>query len=512
MTAPTYGLIFNETETAPYALVQGDCSTAAIVVPVDDASTSNFPLDTPVLVNSSDPTILAAAGTGQLLQALTSINNQLGQFEAGAALIVVAVANGTDTPSTIANLLGSPSAFTGIYALLKAGQITGKTPRLVGVPNFTGYLPTGVQSVALQNCSGSGAGATIAFSAAPASGVTATGVIEVTNGVWSVNMTNPGSYPPGATIAAALSGCGAGASAAVTKVALANPIAAALPAILTTLLGTAKVASPGDGVVANSLAARQLLASDRLDPCDAWVIPSSVPAKGLAYTDGVAEAIGAQIAVDSQHNSPAGSLPGWSISGFQLQGLGGVKNSYSFSLTDGSTQGQQLLAQQISVIETGSISNATAAASTGFVWQGVWNSSTDPNKWFTNKRRMKDWCYLQLIASMRRHLGLENTTPQSVEDVLLDMKQLGSFLLSQQISIGFNVTFVASKTSPSNLQQGQFTVGFANETPAPITLISVLSSDYYPALVVEEQTIIAEASGITPEYISAASDAASAGS
>jgi hypothetical protein len=56
------------------------------------------------------------------------------------------------------------------------------------------------------------------------------------------------------------------------------------------------------------------------------------------------------------------------------------------------------------------------------------------------------------------------------------------------------------------LQQGQFTVGFANEVPAPITLITVLASDYFPALVVEEQTIIAEASGLTPEYISAASN------
>lgn len=278
---------------------------------------------------------------------------------------------------------------------------------------------------------------------------------------------------------------------------VANPILAALPALLTQLNAVAYVGDSGDGVEVNSTAWRTLLASDRLCPCDAWVIPGS----GTGFTDGAAEALGLQASVDFQH----GGVPGWSISGQQVLGIGGLKNYYPFSLTDGSTAGQQLLAQQISTIEAGVIGSDTAIASSGFVWAGVWNASTDPNKWFINKRRMKDWCHLQLIKSIRTHLGIQNTTPQSIQDVLNDMQVLGSFLVSRQISIGFKVSFVASMTSPSNLQQGQFVVGFANETPAPITLVTVLSSDYYQALVVEEQTIIAEASGITPEYISAAS-------
>jgi hypothetical protein len=118
---------------------------------------------------------------------------------------------------------------------------------------------------------------------------------------------------------------------------------------------------------------------------------------------------------------------------------------------------------------------------------------------------MKDWSYLQLIKSMRRHLGIDNLTPQSVQNVLNDMVVLGSFMLSKSISLGFAVTFVGSQTSPSNLQQGQFTVGFANETPAPITLITVLASDYYQALVVEDQTLISDAASIAPQYIAPAS-------
>jgi hypothetical protein len=428
MTAPVYGLIFNETETAPYALVQADLSTIGLVLCQDDADATTFPLGQPVFFNSSDPAYITAASgsvpkigaTGDLARAIASINNQVTQFQYGAAIVVVTVTRGADLPTTIAAIVAA------LPILLQAGPNTGYIPRLIGCPGYTGYQAT------------------------PAT---------------------------------------------------ANPVCAALPAILTSLNAVAYVSDAGDGVLANALSWRQLLASERLIPCDAWVLPG---AGGAIYYDGVAEALGLQVSVDSQHNSPAGSVPGWSISGQQVQGIGGLKNHYPFSLTDGACQGQELLAAQIAVIESGVIGSDTAATSSGFVWQGVWNASTDPNKWFVNKRRMKDWCYLQLIKSMRRHLGIENTTPQSIEDVLLDMKVLGSFLLSQQISIGFKVSFVASQTSPSNLQQGQFAVGFANETPAPITLITVLSSDYYQALVVEEQTIIAEASGITPEYIAGA--------
>ncbi len=431
MTAPAYGLIFNETETAPYALVAGDLSTIGLVLCQDDADPTTFPVGKPVFFNSSDPTYISAVApaipkigaTGDLARAVASINNQVSQFQSGAAIVVITVTRGADLPTTVTAIAAA------LPALLTAGSITGYIPRLIGCPGYTGY--------------------------------------QATN-------------------------------------ATANAVCAALPAILTSLNAVAYVSDAGDGVQANALAWRQMLASDRLVPCDAWVLPGS---GGATYYDGVAEALGLQVAVDSQHNSPVGSVPGWSISGHQVQGIGGLKNHYPFSLTDGSTQGQQLLAAQIAIIEAGVIGSDVAAASSGFVWQGVWNASTDPNAWFVNKRRMKDWCYLQLIKSMRRHIGVENTTPQSIEDVLLDMKVLGSFLLSQQISIGFKVTFVASQTSPSNLQQGQFTVGFANETPAPITVISVLSSDYFPALVVEEQTIIAEASGITPGYIAAASQA-----
>ena len=64
MTTPTYGLIFNETETAPYAVVAGDSSVIGLVLCQDDANTTAFPLGVPTLFNSSDPAFILSVVSG----------------------------------------------------------------------------------------------------------------------------------------------------------------------------------------------------------------------------------------------------------------------------------------------------------------------------------------------------------------------------------------------------------------------------------------------------------------
>ncbi len=496
MTAPTYGIIFNETTTAPNPVVVGDSSIVGLVLCQDDANTVAFPVGVPTLFNSTDPNFIGGTtpkigATGDLAKAVAAINNQLGQFESAATIIVIPVTRPTGA-SALASTVSAIAA--ALPTLLQAGPQLGFIPRLIGCPGYTGYTPSQITNPQV------GAGGT-GYTSAPnvtftPSGATATATISG-GAVTGIQMVTPGAYAPGTTVTSMISGGGGtGATLTFTQAPLTNAVLAALPAVLQSLNATAFVADAGDGVQANSIAWRQLLSSDRLIPCDAYVVDPT----GTIITDGVCAALGAQVAVDFRHQG----LPGWSIAGQQILGIGGLKNYYPFSLLDGATQGQQLLANQISIIEAGVIGSDTAAASSGFVWQGVWNASTDPNKWFYNKRRMKDWSYLQLLKAMRRHLGVDNLTPQSVQNVLNDMVVLGSYLLSRGISIGFDVTFVASQTSPSNLQQGQFTVGFANETPAPINLITVLASDYYPALVVEDATLASDAATIQPEYIAPA--------
>jgi hypothetical protein len=567
MTEPAYGIIINESYAGPLPVQSGDFSVIGLLLPADDADAATFPLNTPVQFNSSDSTYLGKAGTGDFAKALTAINNQLAAWQSAASVVAVLVARGVDRPTTIANLVGSSVALTGLYAFLKAGALTMTIPRLIGSPGYTGDVGLGVTAPTV-----SAAG--IGFTAAPAvafspAGATAHAVLAVANGiddpvvtaggsdythaavvftpagatahavltagavssvimdlpgayeegvmptaaitgdgagatmsfslfqnssVGSIVMDSPGAYGAGVDVTATISGGGgSGATMGFTMAPVSNPLCAALPAVLKSLLAKAIVGSSGDGVVADTFTWRQTLSSDRLDPADAWVIPGS----GVGYTDGVAEALGAQVAVDFQH----AGIPGWSISGQQINGIGGLKTYYSFSLTDGAMQGQELLAQQVSVIEPGAIGSDTAIASSGYVWAGVWNASTDPRAWFSNKRRMKDYVNLALVKAIRLRLGVDNVTPHAVQAVLNDMVVLGSWLLSKQISIGFKVSFVPSQNSPSQLQQGQFVVSFANEVPAPITQVTVNSSDDPDALTVELATIIAQANTIAPQYL-----------
>ena len=617
MTSPTYGINILESTNSPRPVQAADLSVIGLVLPADDADAATFPLNQPVVFNSSDAAFLSKAGTGDFAKAISSIDNQLALFQSAAQIVAVLVQRGTTIDDTIANIVGSQAAGTGLYALLSAGPRLGVIPRLIASPGYTGRIVTasggstavasavksggntGNGTVALGSpaflsgallgtyevrCTGGGRSATAAIKAGGntgnglISGVSAGGsstakgawtvtcvatavnggrfsvqsptgvdvgeavvgtpfvgavnftiadgatdfivgdafvitVVEAVpagGGVFSVQAPN-GVYLATATVGAAYASqvaftinagapgyaIGDGFDLTVTGLAgtaVANPICAALPAVLNSLLGVAVVGGPGSGVLADDYAWRQTLASDRLIPADAWVIPGS----GSGYTDGVAEALGLFVAVDFQHKG----LPFWSISGQQVQGIGGLKNYYPFSLTDGATQGQQLLAQQIGVIEQGVIGSDTAVSSSGFVWVGVWNASTDPLKWFYNKRRGKDFVYLALLKSIRLRLGVDNVTPHAIQAVENDMTVLGSYLIANQVSIGFKVSFDPSLNSPSELQQGRFTLDFSNEIPAPITVVTVNASDYYDALTVELATLIAQASTLVPQYIS----------
>ena len=193
-----------------------------------------------------------------------------------------------------------------------------------------------------------------------------------------------------------------------------------------------------------------------------------------------------------------------SFAGQPIQNILGLKTYYTFSLTDGATEGQELLAAHIGVTERGEVGVATAIASSGFVFAGTFNADTDPVWWFYNKSRARDWVHLGLLKSVRLRLGSENVVPHSVQAVLNDMVVVNRDALSHEGSIGFLVGFEAAKNSPDALRQGQFRVFFASEHPAPIMQVTIDSRPYYPALQVELATLVAQAATLVPQYIAGA--------
>lgn len=115
------------------------------------ADADAFPLNTPVLVTGSRreaAKLLANAGSndGTLPSAIDSIFDQ-----AGAAIVVVRVAEGADAAETMANVIGGVNAtngqYEGVQVFLGAESALGVTPRILIAPGFTHQRDGGANAV-----------------------------------------------------------------------------------------------------------------------------------------------------------------------------------------------------------------------------------------------------------------------------------------------------------------------------------------------------------------------------
>lgn len=104
------------------------------------ADVNMFPLDTPVLVTGPRQAALLGL-TGTLLDAYNAAYAQ-----GVSVAVVVRVTEGVDAATTLANVTGTPTPGTGVYALLAASAVTGQIPRILAAPGFTSTLASGPAS------------------------------------------------------------------------------------------------------------------------------------------------------------------------------------------------------------------------------------------------------------------------------------------------------------------------------------------------------------------------------
>lgn len=107
-----------------------------LVGTAEDADPTVFPLNTPVLLAASPRLAQGLGATGTLLGAISQI-----YAEGGAAVIVVRVASSTVRATQLANVIGSPTNNTGVYAALNAQSLTGVRPKTFIAPGFTSDRP-----------------------------------------------------------------------------------------------------------------------------------------------------------------------------------------------------------------------------------------------------------------------------------------------------------------------------------------------------------------------------------
>jgi phage tail sheath protein FI len=107
-----------------------------VIGTADDADEAVFPLNTAVLLAASPRKAQKLGTSGTLLGAIKQI-----YAEGGAAVIVVRVASSETRATQLANIIGSPTNNTGVYAALNAQTLTGVRPKTFIAPGFTSDRP-----------------------------------------------------------------------------------------------------------------------------------------------------------------------------------------------------------------------------------------------------------------------------------------------------------------------------------------------------------------------------------
>jgi phage tail sheath protein FI len=468
MTEPVFGITFQRDDHEPRPVIGADMSVVGLVGTAPEADADDFPLNTPVLMSSSDPDMLIALGlAGTLPDALTAINAQLGAFQVAAKVVVVRVAEGGSVEQTLANLIGVEASQTGIFALLKAGPELAVIPRLVAVPGYTHQRYGGIASIAITD---GGQDYTTApavqfnggtpIRAAAATATVAGGVVT------AITITDPGLYLTAPTVQFT-GGGGTDAAATATLETLANPVCAALPSVLNRLLAHAVVEGPGTNATAIK-DWRETLSSDRLIPVDAWTrVQEGV---SVVTNPGAAGVIGIGVRRDFEKRG----VPSHSWANQPMQGILGPARDVNFSLTDGATEGQDLLLNNIGILVRGELGVESAIASSGFIFVGTDNAGDDPIWQFYNVTRMRDYIHLGLLRTLRFYLGKYNITGQTIEAILNTTRFfLRDLIADGHILAGARIGFEKDKNSPENLRLGKFRLYFAAEEPPVLRRIDI---------------------------------------
>lgn len=376
MSTPTFGMTFTRPNDEPLPVLGADFSKILLIETSDNASATEYPVDTPVRISSSNREAVEALGTGYLADAVKGINAQLTGLNAGADVTIFRVKEGADVAATSAAIAECLASVSEIPSAVNA------TPRIIW------------------------AGRT----------------------AWR---------PDADTV---------------------NPIVAALPAACGRLLAIAPV-DVDDTSAALAISARETMNSQRL-------MPIGVAARVYEGTNIVTRPMGPRVAglfasVDNQH----GGKPFDPIANRPIQGLAGLSRNINFSLFDGSTEGQQMLEGNVSIVARGETGVDGAIADGGFVFIGTDNTDTGELWKQIHQVRGADYLTVKLAQITRQFLG-PKITADTAEAWLNSQKfMLRDHKVDDDI-LGFEVKFIADRNSPEQIRLGHLTVNIGIE-PAP---------------------------------------------
>ena len=149
MSDPVFGIAIRRIDEDPRPVLAADLSTIGIIGPCDSADEDTYPLDDPVHVDSNRISKLRLLGEdGYIPDAIRGINDQLGETQFAARLVIVRTAYGASADpvfrmqQTISKIVGNSLLGTGIYAFLRSAHKLGLYPTCdyrTGVHLANGY-------------------------------------------------------------------------------------------------------------------------------------------------------------------------------------------------------------------------------------------------------------------------------------------------------------------------------------------------------------------------------------
>lgn len=270
---------------------------------------------------------------------------------------------------------------------------------------------------------------------------------------------------------------------------LANPVCAALPSICTKLLAHA-IVTVGPASSQAAVDARETLASERLIPIGIRVKVSD--GETVSTIDAAPAIAGIAVRRDYEKNG----LPFWSWANQAVQGIVGLERYVGFSLTDGATEGQTMLAANVGIITRGEMGVESALSSSGYIFVGTDNAGTDDLWRFYNVTRGRDFIHLQMLKATRTYLGQFNITSQTIQAVLNTIGIVLRDLKSQDAILGYRVSFTADRNSPENLRAGKISVTFEAEEAPVLRRVDMSSARYRPALEALVSDLVAQAGSV----------------
>lgn len=487
MSLPTFGMSIERVDNEPRPAVPSDMSVVGLVGTAPDANAATYPLNMPVQIFSDDKAALTALGVnGTLPDAIQGINDQLGEMQVAARVVVVRVADNASAEAVISNIVGSSATKAGIWALLEAGPILGVIPRLIACPGYTSQRYRGLGTLVLGT---QGSNLTEAPTVGFTGGGSDPGKVMPTAHVVLGTGADVGKVAslvvdtPGANLSGTLTVTFAGGgtdpgktlpTATATIEMLANPVVAALPPVLNQLLGVAVCQGPAT-TLQDFIDWRETINSERIIPLETGV------KVGTAAT--VRDAASRVLGIGARRDHEKGGKPFHSWARQPMHGIVGPNRPIRYSLTEGATEGQQILANNGGVILRGEAGVETAIASGGFMFVGTDTAAEDELWRFYSVVRGRDYIHLQCLKTLRDYLGRFNLTGQTIQAVLNTIKFILVDLKVNGNILGYeDPSFTPSLNSPENLRLGRITVNFAAEEAPVLRHIGIRSSRYRPAL------------------------------